>query len=45
MRLVGYCTKCHKFKYVQVTSQDLFQAQITGSNIVAGICDDCDKKK
>jgi hypothetical protein len=45
MRLVGYCTVCHKIKYVQVTGHDLAMAQARGSNVVSGICDDCEKEQ
>jgi hypothetical protein len=44
MRLVGYCTECHKIKYVRVSAHQLVMAQAKKSNIVEGICDACERR-
>lgn len=42
MRLIGYCTSCHRVRYVRVTGNALAMAQATGG-VVQGICADCER--
>ena len=43
MRLLGWCRVCHKFRYVRVTNNELVLAQARKSNVIQGICADCEK--
>ena len=40
MKLVGYCTVCHRVRKVTVKASGW-----VSRNIVVGICDDCDAKR
>lgn len=44
MRLIGYCTSCHRVRYVRVTGHALAVAQAT-RGVVQGVCADCEREE
>ena len=43
MRLQGYCTECHQYKWVRVPPSMLWKIQMMGK--AEGICTDCEEKR
>lgn len=43
MRLIGYCTSCHRIGYVRVGSSGMTSLAV--NKIATGICRDCEEKE
>ncbi len=43
MRLLGYCTECHRFRYVRTTSQSMAMMAARVSTVCEGTCYDCEE--
>ena len=45
MRLLGFCTGCHRFRYVRCSGNALAIAYARGSKIVEGTCTECEERE